>query len=99
MYSWIYSVSRRGGSRRRLVVERHARALACDTKNDGAAQQQHDEGSPPDEQGLRFQRGPEANELAVAIRHETEYRIIAVSGQQHFAHLPAKISGEFHIGV
>src|SRR5271165_7172705 len=84
---------------RGLVIHRHARTMAHDAEDDGAAQQQHDEWSAPNEQGLRFQRRPESHELAVAVRHEREYRVIALSGHQHLAHLPAQIDGQIGIGV
>ena len=60
---------------------------------------QHDKRSAPDKQGFRLQRRIEAHEFAVAVRHELEYRIIALTGNQHFAYLPAKIGGKLDIRV
>src|ERR1700728_778229 len=82
-----------------FVVERHARTLAHHTINDDATQEQHDERSAPDEQGLGLQRRAEAHEFTVAIGHETEYRIVAFAGNQQFAHLPAKIDGQIGVRV
>src|SRR5258708_2685840 len=82
-----------------LIVERHARTLARDAIDNNATQQQHDEWSAPDSQGFGLQRRIEAHELAIAVRHEIEYGIVALSGQQHFAHLLAKVDGEIGIRV
>src|ERR1700733_15475845 len=86
-------------SRCGLIVERHARALAHHAINDGGPEEQDDEGSTPDEQGLGLQRRAEAHEFAIAIGHETEYGTAAFSGNQHFADLPAKIRGQLGIRV
>src|SRR5258708_34860298 len=52
------------------VIQRHARTLPHDAKDDDAAQQQRDERSAPNEQGLRFQRRAEAHGLSPAAGHE-----------------------------
>src|ERR1700675_4420771 len=93
----VYFIDSR--SRGGLVVERHARTLARDAIDDEGTQQEHDEGSAPNEQGFRFQRRAEAHELAIAVRHELEYGVIALSGHQHLAHLPAKIVRKLHIRI
>src|ERR1700676_5086561 len=82
-----------------LIVHRHARTMAHDPIDDEATQQQHDERSAPNEQGFGFERGAEAHELTIAVRHEIEYRVIALAGDQHLAHLLAKIDGKFGIRV
>src|SRR5713226_9123450 len=50
----VYLIDSR--SRGGLIIERHARTLARDAVDDDAAQQQHDEGSAPNQQGFGFQR-------------------------------------------
>src|ERR1700730_11246402 len=87
------------GSRGGLIVDRHAPTLACDAIDDDATQQQHDEWSAPNEYGFGLQRRVEAHELAVAVRHEIEYRVIAFAGDQHLAHLLAKVNGKIGIRV
>src|ERR1700729_3405351 len=52
------------------IIQRHARPMPHDAKDDDAAQQQHDERSAPDEQGFSFERRTEAHELAIAAGHE-----------------------------
>src|ERR1700688_4780515 len=66
------------GSRGGLIVERHACTLACDAIDNDATQQQHDERSTPNEKGFGLQRRIEAHELAIALRHEIEYGIVAL---------------------
>src|SRR5208283_1588165 len=79
---------------RGLIVQRQARALAHHAINDSPTQQQHDKRGAPNKQRFRLKRRPEAHEFAVAVRHECEYRIVALAGNQHFAHLPAQIRGQ-----
>src|ERR1035438_801826 len=50
------------GLRQGLVIQRQSRTMAHDPVDDEAAQQQHDEGGAPYEQGLGFERGAEAHE-------------------------------------
>src|SRR6266478_6309383 len=73
------------GFRGGFIVERHACTLAYDAIDNGAAQQQHDEWSTPNEQSLGLQRRIEAHELAIAVRHEIEYGIVALTPDQHLA--------------
>src|SRR5579864_1718030 len=87
------------GACRGLIIQRQARAMAHDTINDEAAQQQHEERSAPDEKGLGFERGAEAHELTIATRHVVEDRLIALAGDQHFAHLLAKVDGKVGVRV
>src|SRR6266404_2349452 len=87
------------GFRGGFIVERHACTLAYDAIDNGAAQQQHDEWSTPNEHSLGLQRRIEAHELAIAVRHEIEYGIVALTPDQHLAHLPAKIDRKIGIRV
>ena len=54
-------------------------------------------GAPQISSGFRLERRIEAHELAVAVGHEGENRIVALAGDQHFAHLAAQIRGEFDV--
>src|SRR5208337_2813541 len=82
-----------------FIVQRQSRTLAHDTIDDSHADEQHDEGGSPDEQGPRLERRIEAHELAVAIGHERKDRIVALAGNEHLAHLPPKIRSELDVRI
>ena len=56
-------------------------------------------GAPQMSAVFGLKRRCEAHELAVAVGHELENRVIALAGDQHLAHLPAKIRGQLDVGV